>query len=351
MRCLFILLITLSFISCNQSQSTRQKVDDLLEVRFDKTLFTSFAWMNIGMYAPGDTSAMDDVGKNVYTMIYRRLDSAQIRSIRDQYISYQETYGRMFDYILSIFSINCTQPPLIEALYDELKAYGDSIGKPDTWSLNRIRELEPLAAELTQFYKEADMEQVARSVQPLYDSIGDAYRKLAVEKLTDAMLFTGVKWEELDRIKKVVIVPNLLGFPGEMGPEYKGVKYDIKGPKSQVVFYTHEFVHSMVHPLLEAPGVKEKINAFVNTEKARIDTTKAWESYAEPVIFFEECLVRALDAHIMNIGKADGPEKIKKYLDFEESRGFIFCHQVSEMLMHYDPSESNLKELVNQIIG
>jgi len=53
----------------------------------------------------------------------------------------------MFDYILSIFSINCTQPPLIEVLYDELKAYGDSTGKPDKWSLNRIRELEPLAAE------------------------------------------------------------------------------------------------------------------------------------------------------------------------------------------------------------
>lgn len=350
MKNLINLFIICLLASCHPQRNDLEKVDELLETRFDKTLFTAFAWLNLGQYTPEDTAGMDPVIREVFTLTFEQLDSLEIQSIKEEYRKYEESYGRMFDYILTIFSLNCTQPPVIETLYDELKAWGDSIGKPDNWSLKRIQELEPLAASLTHFYRDAEITEVATRVQPVYDSVAKAYRQLAVQKLSDAMVFTGASWESLDRIEKVVIIPNLLGSPGEMGPEYKGVKYDIKGPKSQVVFYTHEFVHSIVHPLLEEPDVKERIHAFVGSQLSGADTTPAWKSYPEPGIFFEECLVRALDAHIMNMGKDDGPEKIRKYLDFEESRGFIFCHQISSLLRHFDPAQSQLSDLINEIL-
>jgi hypothetical protein len=252
----------------------------------------------------------------------------------------------MFDYIATIFAINCTQPPVIKPMIAELRAYGDSIGKPDTWSLNRLNELESWAVELNRFYVGAGLEEVMEAVRPVYNSIGAAYRSQAVRKIGEAIEYTGVEWEALGHIQKVVIIPNLLGSPGEMGPEYKGLKYDIKGPKSNVVFYTHEFLHSIVHPMLQSPDIQEQIVRMVESRMESIDSTKAWKSYPDPSLFFEECLVRALDAHITNIGVKDADEKIKKYLDFEDSRGFIFCHAIFGLLERNDQGESRVDGLL-----
>ncbi|MFO7616491.1 MAG: DUF4932 domain-containing protein [Bacteroidales bacterium] len=293
---------------------------------------------------------MDELNRRVYSLVHARLDSAGRAAIRNQYRVYREQYDWMFGYIATIFAINCTHPPVIQPMTDALRAYGDSTGNPDTWSLNRMMELEAWAADLSRFYVDAGLEEAMEVVRPAYDSIGAAYRDQAVRRIGDAIEYTGVEFDDLGHIQKIVIIPNLLGPQGEMGPEYRGIKYDIKGPKSQVVFYAHEFLHSIVHPMLQSPDIEKQIARIVESRMGRIDSTKAWKSYPEPSLFFEECLVRALDARIMNAGEQDADAKIRKNLDFEESRGFIFCGAISSFLEGFERRDGRLEEEVGGLL-
>jgi len=339
---LLLLLMTL-FVSCQQLNTTERIVDQWIEVRYDPSLFTAFAWINQGKYDLEDTLSMDEINRKVYSMVYKSLDSGSINSIKSQYQKYLKEYEWMFDYIATIFAINCTPPPVIKPLITELRAYGDSTGETDTWSLNRLMELENWGLDLSDFNAEANLPRVMETVKPFYDSIGSAYRSLAVEKISDVIDYTGISWEALGHIRKVIIVPNLLGPSGEMGPEYMGLKYDIKGPKSQVTFYTHEFLHSVVHPMLQSPDIQKDIIQIVQSRMDVIDSTKAWMSYPDPSLFFEECLVRVLDSHIMNLGIENAGEKITSTLNEEVARGFVLCHELSDFFNQYQPGKSQLK--------
>jgi hypothetical protein len=235
------------------------------------------------------------------------------------------------------------------ALHD----YNKAMGIEDSWTLNRLEELDSLPQVLTRFYREARLGSILESCKTAYDTVRSQYDAVARTGILKTLRFMKTDPENLRDIREIVIIPNLIGPGGEMGPEYRGVKYDIKGPRSSVSFSPHEFIHSLAGPLVREIGYEEAIQRITDPVWGEIENTPARKSYPDKMVYFEECLVRSLDGFITC---DKNPAKLEKILEAEKKRGFILVENMVPVLESYSASSNSfadffpefLKKLENQ---
>jgi hypothetical protein len=320
-----------------------------IEVRNDETLFTMFAYITIGTFEVFDPGKMPPIKRFVWTRLDRTLDPAVKRRVKDEC---RPLRGRMFEYNATMLALNCTPPPDIRFQRQELvESYQDETLAHD--ALAMFSGLESLPERLTRFYREARILDLYSDCAPWYD---DAVAKLeSVVSNGIAAALTYLKVPESDflaGVEKVVIIPNLIGPRGSaMGPVWRRVKYDVQTPWDVIDYSAHEFVHDMVAPLTRSGKNRAALAAIAERAMNSAPQTPAVQYYPDPIDYFDESLVRAVDIAVAarEKGGASG-NRDDATLSAMARRGFVLVPLIDKALAVYERAEGTFAEFFPALV-
>ncbi len=308
-------------------------------IRNDQTLFTAFAYVTIGSFKAVDRDRMPPLKEFVWKRLDSGLDPGYKQKIRQDIAPYLT--DRMFEYNLTMLALNCTPPPHIRFLKEELEAHILSRGGDVERTMKTFKGLEKFPALLTGFYEKAGIAHLYEDCRPWYDEAIAVYKEKTSRLLDRALKYLKIQPEEISLpYDKVVIILNLIGPRGSaMGPIWKGVKYDVHSPWDSLSWSPHEFIHDMVAPVTKSVKYKAEILRLVEKVRAGIKDSAAEQYYQDPIDFFDECLVRTLD-HLVTSdwSKSWERERVKEALAAQASRGFVLCRPMLESLALYENS-------------
>jgi len=349
---LFIVLcLPLFFGTSCSSESTdpdklTQDIMSKYKFNYDETLFTTYAWIRYAGHLQG--KEMPD--SEPVRMLISHLDSVMSERARTDlladYNKYYDQFDYMLEYIASVFAVNSTPPPAIRCRLEELATYRNVSDSTDSWTLNRMREIAPLGEILSSFYTENDIADLIRACSPYYIETGKTYAGLAEAQISASIKFMRTLPAELSHIKEVRLIPNLLENANtEMGFQYMGVKYDIKGSNREARYHPHEFTHSLVAPSSRNDAYKQRITAITSRIWENVKDTPAGKSYRDPVSYFDETLVRVISNIIYyDTQTGDGAARFNKMRETEESNGWILYSPVMQAVDQYRESDKPFTE-------
>jgi hypothetical protein len=146
----------------------------------------------------------------------------------------------------------------------------------------------------------------------------------------------------------IVIVPNLLDHHyGAQGARYGRFYYCVENPEASAYGLDfHEYLHSVVNPLVEAhyPKSKDKLIRYYNTGKGGPGS----EAYQDPVTFTFECLVRALDRRIRAkwSGDAATVALVEGQVREDTANGLTLTRPFYEMFQEYETTGMSFEMFV-----
>ncbi|MFO7652660.1 MAG: hypothetical protein R6X25_02455 [Candidatus Krumholzibacteriia bacterium] len=296
-----------------------------IEVRHDEALFATFAWLNLAGKTAADTAGLAPAGRHAWERLREVVSAADLARYRTHHAELDAAYGHMVDYLGTVLALNMSPPPELRVLSVELSEWNATHGVEDRWTEKRLAELEPLAAIIREFYGRYPVRAIFEECRPWYEPVGASDLQRAGDVVRRSVDTLRLAAGELPALSRIAIVPNLLGSRGEMGPEYRGVKYDVKGPRVSSTYRAHEFLHSLVAGCTRDPAARERIIAAIGPTWEAAAGTPAVGSYPDPVLWFDDCLVRALDAVVMHPDDADARTREAA---FEAERGFTLVPDI-----------------------
>lgn len=150
------------------------------------------------------------------------------------------------------------------------------------------------------------------------------YRKI-VKELHSLIKGLNVDFNLLD-LNKVVIVPNFLdAYNWGYGPKIGKMAFIVYGPLRNGDFrlITHEFLHSVVHPLLSNNEIfLRRIKELFKDTPPKAQLKK--KGYDDWAVIIEEYLVRAINIKSQNLGLKEK----RKLLKQEEKKGFKYIKRI-----------------------
>ncbi|MBS0012322.1 MAG: hypothetical protein KFF49_12995 [Bacteroidales bacterium] len=307
----------------------------------DETLFTTYAWIRYAGYL--ENEKMPDSEPLEEVLAY--LDSSMTESQREDMLAvYKDCKARfdfMFEYIASVFAVNSTPPPFIRCRLDELEQYRNGSDSTDLWSINRMKEIESLGPVLSQFYQEQNIGLLFRKCMPYYREKGERYMQMAKKQVREAILFMRTPAKELERIKEIRLIPNLLENANtEMGFEYMGIKYDIKGSNRDPRYHPHEFTHSLVAPSTRNFMFEQEIIQIVDRVWDKARETPARKSYTDKISYFDENLVRVISNMVYyKPDTEEGRLKYDRVREMEISNGWLLYDAMEKSVSQYRESD------------
>lgn len=348
---ILMLVVLAKGLEASPATAAREaRVNDLLasiEVRLDEALFTTIAWMNQTSKTAADTASLSPEGRQVWSRLAAAVapdDLARYTALHD---SLHAEYDHMLGYLAVVLALNTSPPPEMRLLDQELCAWNAANGVADRWTEKRLAELEPLAACLREFHARYPLSEVFAECRPSYQAVGASDLQRAGAAVRNSIDYLRLGADEIPPLSRIVIVPNLIGPRGEMGPRYRGVMYDVKGPRQSPVYRAHEFLHSLVAGSTRDPQARDGIIATIGAAYEAAAGTPAVGSYADPVLWFDDCLVRALDAKVMH---PDDPAAIEREATFEADRGFTLVPTILDALAGFEASGESFPSWFPQLL-
>ena len=173
-------------------------------------------------------------------------------------------------------------------------------------------------------------------------------RKYNIDGMQHQMDFL---WEYLRMERRdmltLVNIPNLLDTHYHaIGAHYENYYYTVESPGSHAYgLNTHEYLHSIVNPLVMAATVDSDSELFVYYKAGK---DKPIQSYRDPVTFTFECLVRALDIRLRVLLTDDPAYKklIEDRVDELTELGLTLTRAFYNMLADYEQSELSFDQFV-----
>ncbi len=322
-----------------------------IEVRADETVFTTSAYLAIGLFERPDPRAMPPIKRFVWERLDRTLSPAAKRRIRRELGPLR---GRMLEYDATMLALNCTPPPLIRLLKREVEA---SLG-PDgiaRGEMDQILRLEALPARLTRFYREAGIADLFRDCRPWYDDAVASLRTVVSTRVAGALRF--LRLDEADilpSVDRVMIIPDLIGPRGSaMGPTWRRIKFDVETPWDAVRYSAHEFIHDMISPPAKSAGHRDAVVAIARAAMARAAGTPGVAAYPDAVDYFEECLVRAVDETVSSSGSKPGSAAATdraSAIEDQVRRGFTLLPSMMDSLKDYAKSGRTFREFFPEML-
>ena len=146
----------------------------------------------------------------------------------------------------------------------------------------------------------------------------------------------------------LVNVPNLLDTHYHaIGARFENYYYTVESPGSHAYSLNiHEYLHSIVNPLVIATKVDSDSELFVYYKAGK--DKPIVQSYRDPVTFTFECLVRALD-HRLRVLQAIDPADKKRAEDRVDQlteQGLTLTHAFYNMLVDYEQGDLSFDEFV-----
>lgn len=294
----FIAVITfLSLVGCSSNSSRNVKPEpvvfshpdevasgDGFMVLADRRIFAVMAFLNaVGYDEELEGRQMHPVRIEVRQAIADNL-ADEPRKLKAWRTYYRRRGVAVFQYKSFVLSLSADYP------FRRIRP-DEELGYPHT-----AGALKDLPEVLNDFWVTARLDEVWNEVRP--DYIAEIWR-YDLDKMKRQMTFL---WEYLRMERSdpfiVVQVPDLLDrHLGAMGAGYGGYYYSVDNPGSHAYsLNTHEYLHSVVNPLVEAnyPQFEAKLYEYYLAAK----DASLPGSYREPVTFAFECLVAALTRRV-----------------------------------------------------
>jgi hypothetical protein len=319
-----------------------------LEVQNRETTFTFFSFVTLNKYNDSDTTKLNCAQKYVRSALIKKLDLTYRENLKAEFDKYN---NHMFEYWLTLFALNCSEPPHITSRLDLLESYNKEHSIKQ--SLQDMRSLEPLLPLMNDFYKTAGINSLFHECSIWYDSAYTVYYNGTMKEISKVLTY--LKMDEnsfFNGMDKIVIIPNLIGPRGSaMGPQFMGVKYDVQSPHeeyfSEISVTPHEYIHDMVKHLTKSDLYKEKITAIVNKVWEKASGTDAAKYYNDKILYFDECLVRTID-YVTSI---EDEERLMKSLEkYQAAKGFYLVIPMAELLKNYKTSTLNFDDYFIHIL-
>ena len=345
----FILLIILAFPAYSDQVCTGVSLShDSLDITIskfrlvlDETLFTTYAWIRYAGYLENEEMPDTESVKDVLVHLDSSMTASQREDMVTFYKDYKARFDFMFEYIASVFAVNSTPPPDIRCRLDEMERYRNGNDSTDLWSINRMKEIESLGPVLSRFHQEQNIGLLYRNCMPYYRENGERYMQLVAKQIREAILFTRTPGKELERIKEIRLIPNLLENANtEMGFEYMGIKYDIKGSSSNPRYHPHEFTHSLMAPVTRNPEFKQEIIEIVDRVWEQAKDTPARKSYTYKISYFDENVVRVISNMVYYKPDTEvGREKYNRVRLMEINNGWLLYDALEKSISKYRESD------------
>lgn len=342
---IIISLVLLPVIIDSCSGSEHNGNSRYLEYKFSEPLFTTFSWINTGMYFTGDSSGLSRVARDVCRDIENNISPSSITEICKSYSELKSKYDWMLGYVASVVAINCTDPPGMRTRAEEIKEWDKEDDSSSEWILNRLDEWETVLTEINDFYKKAGIKELMNEYKPIYDSIGSLYLGNADIMINRSLEYLNMDDDDIPVIDNLVLIVNLIGPGGEMGPEFRGIKYDIKGPGTNTDYRPHELLHSLVKNSTKDTDYASQIQRIVSYFEDQFIGTPGAKSYPDKITYFDENLVRTLD-HIIYSGFDSSEKRRKSYgtLKYDVDNGFVMVQLMHRKLVEYESSNMTFTE-------
>ena len=199
---------------------------------------------------------------------------------------------------------------------------------------------------LNEFWEKLELEQIWEQVKPDYLKEINKYDFGLMSKQLSFV------WEYLRMQRKdnyiFISVPNLLDKRYHaIGAQYENYYYAVESPGAYSVgFNVHEYLHSIVNPLMNAKYSKQqkKLDKYY---KAGKDMPMA-KSYQHRIGYASECLVRALD-HKIGVLMTDNPASINNHNRRVTSltiEGLLLVKPFYDLLVEFEESEMNFEQFL-----
>lgn len=203
---------------------------------------------------------------------------------------------------------------------------------------------------LNDFWAAAKLDQVWAEVKGDYVA---EIKKYNIEKMRQELASV---WQYLRMPRKdtfvLVNVPDLLGkrYQG-LGARYENYYYSVESPgASSHSLNTHEYLHSIVNPLVKANYLpyKGKLQAYYEAGKGK----PLVATYAEPVVFTYECLVRALDhrLRVRSTNALAACKRIEDQLADQTDKGLTLAMPFYRLLPEYEQSGKSFDSLLSKML-
>lgn len=344
--------IIVVFISAGPAYTQTQPVyqdqantSTYLEYRFSEPLFGVFAWLNTGAYLQCDTSKLNEKAMMISRIMEARLTPEEKEILIEDYDSLKAKYGWMLGYVATVVAINFSDPPDMMIKAQEIIAWDKLNGKKSTWILNRLEEWAEFLPRINEFWMTTGLREISERIKLGSDSIGHAYLSQADNMINRSLRYLRIQTTEFLQDDMGILIVNMIGPEGEMGPECCGVRYDIKGPTSKTEFRPHEFIHSLTNKFTKDTLYTHQIKSIVELYREDFTGTRGASSYPDPVIFFDECLVRTID-HLVFSGWETPYMRGQAYngLTGDYNNGFVLVSDIYDELSNYEASKLTFED-------
>jgi hypothetical protein len=320
-----------------------------LEVQYNKTLFTFFSFITLNKFSEEDTLKLNSTQKYVMNYLHNKIEDSYKQDLKSEFNRYN---NHMFEYWLTMLALNCSQPPEIRSMVDELQTYNSE--NNIKYSIGELRNLEQLLPVMNEFYSAAEINILFEECRGWYDSAYTVYYNGTMNEIRNVLEF--IKMDErvfFEMMDKIVIVPNLIGPRGSaMGPQFMGIKYDVQSPYedylSEINITPHEYIHDMVKHLTKSEEYQERI--LIITEKVweQAAGSDAVRYYNDKILWFDECLVRTLD-YATSI---KDEEKLRFSLEkTQAAKGFLLVLPMVELIKEYEKKELSFDEYFAEFLN
>jgi len=226
------------------------------------------------------------------------------------------------------------------------------------WPFRRIRpdselgysitakRLKDFPAILNDFCLTVKLDEVWGKVKADYVAEIKKYNIDGMQQQMD-FLWEYLRMERRDTLT-LINVPNLLDTHYHaIGARYENYYYTVESPGSHAYSLNiHEYLHSIVNPLVMAATVESDSELFVYYQAGK--DKPIVQSYRDPVTFTFECLVRALDHRLRVLQAVDPADKkrAEDRVDQLTEQGLTLTRAFYNMLVDYEQGKLSFDQFV-----
>jgi hypothetical protein len=211
----------------------------------------------------------------------------------------------------------------------------------------RRKQLSGFHQTLNDFWRTANLDAIWEAVKPDYMSEVRACRFETLQSGVDAV-WAYLRMPRSDAFT-FAIVPNPLCQSFTAQAVHRGAYYYIvNGPRVGRGFNSHEYLHSIVDPIVNASLTRQrrKLDEYFRASKGR--TTY----YGTVPNFTSECLIHALTPRLA-MKRDDSPERraaSEREIDDLMNRGFLLVRPFYELLAGFESSHLPFDQFVPQLL-
>lgn len=344
---LFFGLISQSFSKCPETDPARE---GYLKYSFNESLFTTFAFINYGKYLGNDSAGLNPLALSLCRDLKKNLSEESCNEIADTYRKIKTHHDWMLGYVATVVALHCSAPPAIKPYTRQIEYFDSTHATSNKWILGNLAYWDTIFPKISEFWHDSGINALIAKYKPVYDSAGYAYLRQADPVIDRSLDYLKMPPDILEQ-KNIKLVLNLIGPDGEMGPQFCDTIYDIKGFNNTTDYRPHEMLHSLIMSLTKNPQYEDQIRRIVVRVWPSVCETPGAKSYSDPIIYFDECLVRTLDNIILESNSLHRHERMEQIIEHESKKGFALVKPMWKALQKYEAESATFSDYFEALLG